>query len=60
MKIHYYEQEGNADKSYRGEGDASWVLCGKHISNDAVTIDEDEVCCGTCTKILDKSKAAAA
>lgn len=59
MKVHYYEQSANSDVSFRERDDASWVECGKHIVNEQVTINEDDVTCGSCQRAIGKRKAAA-
>lgn len=58
MRIHFYERENESDKSYQDVGGASWALCGKRISNKAVTVSDMQVTCATCLKIFERNKVS--
>lgn len=51
MRIHGFEIETNADKAYEDVNGHSWAICGKRISNEAITTNPDQFTCATCTKI---------
>ena len=58
MKVHYLEEvEDNVN--WRVRADASWVYCGKHISDQQATLNLSDVACGSCLKAFERRKLAA-